>query len=231
VVCNSQFVRSGVNSMFGIPHERTVVGYCGVDSRIPAMADVALSTDLPWKEHATNFLLAFATGDEREGYRILPELFSAARAAGYPGKLVIAGTKDAPFKSDLNEGFLRRGLSAEVIWVPFLGSDSMRQLAALYRYADFYLETSRHEGFGMQLLECMACGTTCFSSGMGALSEVGGVYALPLDIYNPSEAGRAVARAWSSGASLRDNSEQVQYARGFDWGGARQIVAQFAWGA
>ncbi len=42
----------------------------------------------------------------------------------------------------------------------------------------------------MQLIEAMACGTTCFSSGRGALEEVSGGFALPLNINDPKAAGR-----------------------------------------
>lgn len=230
VVCNSEFVRQGVISEFGIARERTAIGHCGVDARFVELAPRVRRDELAPPLNESPFLLAFATGDPREGYDILPELFRAAKRGGYPGKLALAGTRDGEGKRDLAAGFARCGVFADVEWLPFLGADQFRQLVALYRYADFYLETSRHEGFGMQLVEAMACGTTCFSSGRGALREVGGDYPLPFDIDQPDRAGQAIAEAWLAGAADRDNEAQVRHARGFDWRVTRQLVTDFAWG-
>lgn len=230
VVCNSEFVRQGVISEFGIDRERTAIGYCGVDARFTSLAPRDAQSELPAPLNASPFVLAFATGDPREGYDILPELFRAAKQGGYPGQLALAGTRDGAEKRDLAASFARCGVLADVQWLPFLGADQFGLLVALYRHADFYLETSRHEGFGMQLVEAMACGTTCFSSGRGALAEVGGAYPLPLDIDRPSRAGQAVAEAWSAGAAVRDNEPQIRHARSFDWQATRKLVAEFAWG-
>lgn len=47
-------------------------------------------------------------------------------------------------------------------------------LAALYRQAQAYLLTSRYEGFGLPLLEAMACGCAVVTSNAGSLLEVAG---------------------------------------------------------
>lgn len=230
VVCNSQFVRDGVVEHFSINRESTAIGYCGVDSRIPELASTSSRSDLAWIDPEDDFLLTFATADPREGYDILPKLFAAAKQSGYAGKLVVAGSTNNPDKARLQQEFRDLRVDLDVVWVPFLGEAELVQLAALYRFADFYLETSRHEGFGMQLVEAMACGTTCFSSRRGALTEVGGGFCLPLDIGNPTSAGSAIADAWHANAHLRNNSKQVHHALGFDWRKTRQIVSDFAWG-
>ena len=59
------------------------------------------------------------------------------------------------------------------------------QLLALYRGAAALLYPSRNEGFGLPLLEAMACGTPVVAARAGALPEVGGgacLYAEPQDV-------------------------------------------------
>jgi glycosyltransferase involved in cell wall biosynthesis len=95
----------------------------------------------------------------------------------------------------------------------------------LYSAADFYLELSLHEGFGMQLIEAMACGTTCISSPRGALTEVGSRYAIFADPTNPREIALVLRDAYQGGEHLRDNREQVQYTRQYSWDRAGSVVA------
>jgi len=226
VMCNSKFVRQRAIDRFALQPDKTSVGYCGVDPEIPRLAAGCNQTALRQRFGGRGFLLAFATGDEREGFRILPDLFRAARAAGYPGHLVVGGVNEhAPYSRWLREQWGPE--SAYVHEQPFLGEKEKSLLAGLYAGADFYLETSRHEGFGMQLVEAMACGTTCFSSGRGALTEVGGEFPLPLPIDNPAAAGRMVAGSWKRDVHRRDNIRQVAYAKSFDWQQTRKIVREF----
>ncbi len=50
-------------------------------------------------------------------------------------------------------------------------------LAAIYRRAALVLITSEHEGFGLPLIEAMACGVPVIASDLAALREVGGAAA------------------------------------------------------
>jgi glycosyltransferase involved in cell wall biosynthesis len=54
-------------------------------------------------------------------------------------------------------------------------------LAGLYAGSDVFVTASKYEGFGLPLLEAMACGLPCVVSNAGALPEVGGDAALYVD--------------------------------------------------
>jgi glycosyltransferase involved in cell wall biosynthesis len=229
VVCNSKFIQEAAIADYRLSPEKTSVGYCGVDARIFDLADKTDRQEVKAALKTNAFVLAFATGDEREGFDILPNLWQAAKRAGYPGKLVVAGVSEtAGYTKELKDAFRDHGVSEEVIVIPFLGEGELKRLVGLYSAADFYLETSRHEGFGMQLVEAMACGTPCFSSERGALKEVGGGFPLVLEIDNPADAGKALANAWHTGLHKRDNTASKNWARGFSWGSACVQVVDFS---
>jgi glycosyltransferase involved in cell wall biosynthesis len=63
------------------------------------------------------------------------------------------------------------GIERRVHTVPFL---DVRRLAALYRRADLVVLTSSSEGFGLPVIEAMACGTPVMATDLPVLREVGG---------------------------------------------------------
>ena len=64
-----------------------------------------------------------------------------------------------------------RGRPTPIIEMPFL---ERPLLAALYRRASVVVLPSHREGFGLPLVEAMACGTPVVASAIPALKEIGG---------------------------------------------------------
>jgi glycosyltransferase involved in cell wall biosynthesis len=220
VVCNSEFTREAVWSRYNIPHSKTAVAYCAVDPRFHQISQTTDKAAVRGRYGVTNFILAFSTGDPRENSRCYPALAARMAALGINTCLLVAGLrKSEPYAIGLRTEFIRLGLSEgqHFILEDFLGEDRFRDLAELYTAADFYLELSLHEGFGMQLIEAMACGTTCVSSPRGALAEVGGGHVLLVNPTNVDEIAVTVKRAYENGLNLRDNREQIRYANTFSW--------------
>ena len=70
------------------------------------------------------------------------------------------------------------------VGVQSLGFVSDEVLAALYRGAECLVFPSLYEGFGLPVLEAMACGTPVVTSNTGALAEVAGDAAVLVDPYD-----------------------------------------------
>src|SRR5205085_736797 len=66
-------------------------------------------------------------------------------------------------------------LESNVLSLPFFETD---RLAALYRRAAMVLVTSEREGFGLPVVEAMACGTPVVATDLHVLREVGGAAAV-----------------------------------------------------
>ena len=142
-------------------------------------------------------MLTFATGDPRERYDLCPAIWEHVRAKLPEVGLIVAGIRrERDYVVELKNTFLARGLAGDrdYAFVDFIGEGEFGKLRSLYRDADFYLELSGHEGFGMQLAEAMATGTTCISSERGALSEVGSIYAIGFAELEPMHIAKRLFR-------------------------------------
>jgi glycosyltransferase involved in cell wall biosynthesis len=79
-------------------------------------------------------------------------------------------------------------------------------LAAEYRHADVFAYPSIYEGFGLPVIEAMACGTPVVTSTAGSLPEVAGDAAVlvdPFDVAALADAIRRVAEDGPGAAALR----------------------------
>jgi glycosyltransferase involved in cell wall biosynthesis len=102
--------------------------------------------------------------------------------------------------------------------VRHLGVVADSELPALYAKVDVLLIPSLYEGFGLPVLEAMACGTPVVASTAGALSETAGEAALlvdPLDIEGLADAVTRIANDGELRAKLRRRG--LERARQFPW--------------
>ena len=188
----SERTKRDVLELYGVPEERVTVTPNGVDPAFsPAQEGVGT-----WV-HMRNYVLFVGAIQPRKDPLAA---LGAAQALGLP--LVVAGPeKDLSLARELRAG------GAEL-----RGYVDKEELADLYRGAAVLLLPSRYEGFGLPVLEAMACGTPVVTSDDQALREVAGdaaVYARDGDL-----AG-AVRRALARHDELR--AAGLARARLFTW--------------
>ena len=93
------------------------------------------------------------------------------REEGYPGKLVVVGVAPTEGAGDLTD---------RMIFFPFCDD---AELATLYSAADLLAAPSLYEGFGLPVLEAMACGCPVLIGREGALPEITGEAGVRVDPY------------------------------------------------
>lgn len=76
-----------------------------------------------------------------------------------------------------------------------LGHVSREEMPALYSGASALVYTSLYEGFGLPILEAMACGTPVVTSNISSMPEVAGDVAILVDPTNPVEIAEGIEKA------------------------------------
>jgi glycosyltransferase involved in cell wall biosynthesis len=78
------------------------------------------------------------------------------------------------------------------------------QLSSLYSQADLYLAPSRHEGFGIPVLEAFRCGCPVLASSGGALPETVGNGGLVERSWEPEQWARTIEKLLKDRSTLDD---------------------------
>ena len=111
--------------------------------------------------------------------------------AGFPHKLVLAGLQDTLFQPVLSR--IRELKLENEILLP--GYVAAADLPDFYNAAEVFVYPSLFEGFGLPIMEAMACGTPVVTSRGSSLEEVAGDAAVlvdPLDELSIAEALKRV---------------------------------------
>ena len=228
VVCNSVFTRDTAAHWYNFNVAKSVIGYCGVDNKFFELSAEFRKGIKDKRFNLSDFILTFATGDARENYNLLPELLSKLRLNGCNSKLIIAGVEeDGEYVKLMENRLMKLGMQSGIDYqlIGFIGEERLNDLVELYTEADFYLELSGHEGFGMQLAEAMACGTTCISSGNGALTEVGAGFDLRISLLDIDQIAKTITNSYMDKKHLRDNNRQINYVRThYTWDAVADLV-------
>jgi glycosyltransferase involved in cell wall biosynthesis len=107
-----------------------------------------------------------------------------------------------------------------------VGYVNTRVLSALYSAADLYLAPSRHEGFGIPLLEAFRCGCPVLCSSGGALPEVAGDAASVETSWDPADWARRIESLLGDPSKIEDLKKRgAERERSFTWDlAARQTL-------
>ncbi len=99
-----------------------------------------------------------------------------------------------------------------------VGYVSNDQLCALYSGASLYLAPSRHEGFGIPVIEAFACGCPVLCSTGGALPEVAGDAGVVEPTWEPSHWTETIQSMLADSSKLHDLRQRgFERAKQFDW--------------
>ena len=171
--------------------------------------DFARRYDLPER-----FVLTVGVFEPRKNHALLVDALAALHARGEPVGLVIAGREGWGWQNPLDDPS-RAHLRP---WVRVLRNVPDADLPELYGRAAAFAYASLHEGFGLPLLEAMACGTPVVTSRSSSLPEVAGDAALladPHDAASFADALRTILRDPALAARLV--AAGAERARALSW--------------
>jgi len=213
ILVPSAATRRDLVALAGIPEARIHV--------IPLAVPLDLDGTAHLAEHAPVramyglpdvYVLYVGTIDRRKDY---PTLLRALQRLDPAIFLAVAGTVIAG-RTDFPETVRRLGLERRVKVLGYVPDDD---LPALYRGASVFVYPSFYEGFGLPVLEAMACGTPVVTYRTTSLPEVAGDAARLLDPPVTPEALAAEIRAVIENEGLQHDlrTRGLAQARRFDW--------------
>jgi glycosyltransferase involved in cell wall biosynthesis len=205
IIAVSECTRGDAMSLYGVPGDKIHVIAEGVDARFKPVSHagrlehIRSSYNLP-----EQFILCLGTIEPRKNLPVLFEALAARRERGLETwHLAIVGKPGW-----LYEPIFRRvselGLQDQVHFVGYVGD---HDLPAIISAASVLAMPSRYEGFGLPVLEAMACGTPVVCSDASSLPQVAGHAALlvpPEDVRGWDEALARVLSQETLRAQLRE---------------------------
>lgn len=194
------------NRLFTIPY-----GIVPIFQPMPRSAQInALRKyDLP-----EPFVLYVGNLEPRKNLPSLLRAFATLVKRGLPHSLVLVGSRgwmdDDIFSTlrDLNVGHR--------VFMP--GYVPQEELPALYSAASLFVYASRYEGFGLPILEAMACGVPVITSNVASMPEIAGDAGMLIDPNNETELSEAMARILNdSELRAKMSRDGIERARQFSW--------------
>lgn len=199
----SEFSRAAIVAWAGVAADKVVNVSNGVSP--------AFRRDGPVYQTGTKpYLLGIASAKQHKNQDGLLSGYAASRSRRDFDLLLLGSNNPSA-----QETLARLGIGDSV---RFLGRLNDEDFASVYRGATGFLFVSRYEGFGLPIVEAMACGTPVITAGVSAMPEVAAGAAMLVDPLQPLQLGAAIDRLCSS-AGLRAELRERGFLR----------AAQFSW--
>jgi glycosyltransferase involved in cell wall biosynthesis len=203
VVAISQSTKDDVVRLLGVPADRVDVVRPSLESRFQPPAAAAVAAFRAQRGLPERFILFTGTLEPRKNLGTLLEAYAASVPPVGDLPLVIAGGKGWFYRT-IFETVQRLGLEKRVLFPGFVSS---AELPLWYGAADLFVYPSVYEGFGLPVLEALACGTPVVCSNTSSLPEAAGDAALLVDPADPAALAAGISRLLTD-ESLRREMRQ-----------------------
>ncbi|OIO12034.1 MAG: hypothetical protein AUJ52_01005 [Elusimicrobia bacterium CG1_02_63_36] len=206
VIAISEHTKADLVEQWSIPRDSISVVYHGVEKSFrPEAAAGALPDGVE-----DRYILFTSAIRKRKNLEVLVRAYARIKGAL---QLVLCGYRSEYYRS-LRTLCLELGIVKRVL---FLEDLSDRDLARLYARALLFVYPSKWEGFGLPILEAMACGTPVVAARAASLPEVAGDAALYFDPDSPEDLAAAIRKALEPSAASRLSAAGLARAAGFTW--------------
>ncbi len=222
VITISEFSRREIAEVYGIPPERIRIAYPGVDSGVfhPGAGKENIEDLLARYRLPSEYILFVGTLEPRKGIEALLDAYESW-TDNHKLPLVLVGKQgwgDMPR--------LERALKGKIRGVFHLGYVAPQDLPSLLAHARLFVYPSVYEGFGMPVLEAMACGVPVVCGNCPSLKEIGGQLLGYCEPQSPDAIASALVETLTSPPSQEKLREGVDRARTFTWDTTAREIAK-----
>jgi glycosyltransferase involved in cell wall biosynthesis len=214
IITDSGPSREDIVTHLSVPPERVEVVPLAADRRFRPMKTAEVEPVLQEYGVERPYILYVGALESRKNLPRLLEAYALLRQWSELWKLVIVGARKWK-SSPIFDTVQRLALEPHVYFTGYVKDE---HLPAIYAGADLFAFPSLYEGFGLPILESMACGTPVVTSNSSSLPEVAGDVAILVDPYNVEEIAEAMRRVLEDG----DLAQELRK-------GGLERAAQFTW--
>lgn len=203
IITVSHYSKLDIMSYFpALPEEKIFVTYEAANEKFRSVdKDAARKRITTEMGIIGTYIFALAGADPRKNTETVIKNFiqlKAHRCIGH--KLVLTGLPGWR-NSKYYEIVRNAGMEDDIV---FTGYISEEQLVDLYNCAEFFLYPSRYEGFGLPILEAMACGTPVITSNVTSIPEIAGDAAVLIEPTNKEQLNKAIVKMLDDGSLKND---------------------------
>jgi glycosyltransferase involved in cell wall biosynthesis len=191
ILTGSEFSRQAIARAYRLDPERiTVVPNAAADCFHQVQRAAAVRQVLERFEIAAPFILSVGDLQPRKNHMGLIEAFARLIRANphLPHHMVLAGKKTW-FARRVHDAAKHSAVADRIRFLGFVSDDDLLQL---YNACELFCFPSFYEGFGLPVLEAMACGAAVACSNTSAVPEVADGAALVFNPYHPDEIARTM---------------------------------------
>lgn len=223
IITVSEHTKHDLVHMFHAPESKISVIYEAVEEHFQPTAeisDIQTRYGLP-----DRYFLHVGSLKPHKNIQWLVHAFRQWHAGGkIKTPLVLVGKKDSSYKPELKE---LAELESDPIIIHIKNVEAIEDLVKIYSGATALIHPSLYEGFGLTLLEAMACGTPVITSPNASIPEVVGDSALMVPSSDADALLAAVEKLESDPAVRREWSEKgLQHVKQFSWAETARKTAQ-----
>jgi glycosyltransferase involved in cell wall biosynthesis len=216
IICTiSNVARSEIESIYRLAPGRIRVTYPGVSPRFEAAPETKVAEIRGKYGLSRPFFLYVGTWLPRKN---LPRLIEAFRifcnTTSTDYELILVGPRVAAPRGKTLELIRDVETAQNVRSLGFVPDEDM---PGIYAASEALVFPSLSEGFGLPVIEAMACGTPVIVSGVSCLPEVAGDAALIINPEDPADIARAMNLVLDPGLRQELRQKGLERARFFTW--------------
>ncbi len=213
IITISEFSKRELAELYGISLERITVTPLAADKHFFSRSDAQRVLSI-YGLTKGRYCLALGTREPRKNLATtLLAYTQQARSFKQQYPLVIAGApgwQHGPVESDIK----RLHAAGELVLLPYV---NQAHLPHLYSGARMTLFPSLYEGFGLPIIEAMACGSPVVTSDVGSMREVAGSAAVTVEPLNVDALSAAMRVLAEEPNSLHYRQQGLARAKEFTW--------------